>query len=143
MAMHTLESGINLEVRLLIFGVPSRGYVLIKGGLCLLKSQIICYLREGATFIQGAMFIVWAKCSRGYVYSRLQSILYPIPYAQTTFYAIFSNFCTLLQLFQFLSYSIFFIKHHKNSKSSNAQKVLIQFHRESQQQTYKGQYFSE
>mgnify|MGYP001477140763 CR=1 FL=1 len=97
----TLDYGINVGVRLLIFELFSSGYVLIKGGtfikfsifyllniflllfflqLCK-KNQIICYFKRGlhlfkglcllflpnvpgATLIQGATFIVFAKCSR-------------------------------------------------------------------------------
>ena len=47
----------------------SRGYVLIKVGN-LQKSPKFCYLIWSDIFFQGAMFIVFAKCSRVYVYSR-------------------------------------------------------------------------
>ena len=87
---HTLESWINIVVRLLIFDGFSSGYILIKGGyiywfliflklfknfylsfpLAIFKRVKLSAIWEGATFIQGAMFIDFAKCSRGYVYSR-------------------------------------------------------------------------
>ena len=77
----TLDSVINIGVRLLILGIFSSGYMLIKGGRFInflifliyffllfsfgyvLENQIICHFK-------GAMLIVFAKCSRRYVYSR-------------------------------------------------------------------------
>ena len=58
---YTLDSGINVGVRLLIFRLFSSGYLLIK----LLFSILSNYL-----LFQGAMFIVFSKCSKGYIYSR-------------------------------------------------------------------------
>ena len=45
--MHlTLDSGINVGVRLLIFGLFSSGYVLIKGGTFILESIVSKTLRD-------------------------------------------------------------------------------------------------
>ena len=73
----TLESGISIRVRLLIFEVFSRGYVLIKGGYvnCFLifkklfkknfpffsfgyvqKIQTICYLRGSYVYLRGYVY---------------------------------------------------------------------------------------
>ena len=88
------ESRINVRVRLLILGLFSSGYVLIKGGMFInflnffkifsftfffllvmcKKIKLSVFLR-GAMLIQVATFIVFAKCSRGYVYSGATSIL--------------------------------------------------------------------
>ena len=70
----TLDSGINVGVRLLIFGIFSSGYVLIKGGTfinlfiffsfkyffstffffsCVLENQNICYFKRGLRLFKG------------------------------------------------------------------------------------------
>ena len=93
----TLDSGINIGVRLLIYGIFSMGYVLNKEGNPLKKSEIMLFnvvgyifsgtmflIREGnAYFFQDILCLmiwgmpilratlnVFAKCSRSYVYSR-------------------------------------------------------------------------
>ena len=65
----TLDSRINIEVRLLRFGFFSRGTSLFKRVIHK-KSPKFCYLMKWDMFFQGATFIVIPKCSRGYVYSR-------------------------------------------------------------------------
>ena len=65
----TLDSGINIGVRLLIFWLFSRGYILIREGNAYFF-QNVRYLMVLGMPILRATLNIFAKCSRSYVYSR-------------------------------------------------------------------------
>jgi len=68
--LRTLDSGINIGVRLLIFGFFFRGLRPYSREWSIKESLKFCYLMKWDMFFQEAMFIVFPKCSRGYLYSR-------------------------------------------------------------------------
>ena len=61
----TLHSGINIEVRLLIFGFFSRGYVLIKEGTPLKKSEILLFDEVGYVFSRQGCIHRGDRCDHG------------------------------------------------------------------------------
>ena len=69
----TLDSGINVGVRLLIFGLFSRGYVLIKGGTFINFFNFLSFKYFFFTFFPSAMYKkikLFVILRGGYAYSR-------------------------------------------------------------------------
>ena len=65
---YTLDSGINIGLRLLIFGFFP-GFTSLSKRVIHKKILKFCYLMKWDMFFQVATFIVFPKCSRGYAYS--------------------------------------------------------------------------
>ena len=101
---NTLDSGINVWVRLLIFGLFSSGYVLIKGDT-LINFSIFYLLNTFFTFFPSAMYKKMKLSvilrggyaySRGYVYSFCQMfqglrLFRSLEYIEGGYYQLFSG----------------------------------------------------
>ena len=71
--LDTLDSGINIGLRLLIFGLCSRGYVPYYRGYCIFFSKYPLLPNvQGATFIPGAMSIPESRVGQNNLGSTLR-----------------------------------------------------------------------